>query len=331
MDRRVNQYFAGELSNEERKSLLKETFENDSLRQEFIEYRQLQTLINLQPHQTNAQEGEDSFSQFISRRKWALRRKVLFSAMRYAAVLVIGVCFAWWYGNMGQDNAPVVPQDAPLAQTLTVPAGQRAHITLPDGSRVWVNAGSKITYASAFGNERRVTLEGEAFFEVATDSVRPFIVKAGKMNVKALGTKFNVYNYASEPLVVSLVEGKVKVYRDQILKKSVVLNPGERAVEIDGDLLKEPFGDDVLMWCDGIYSFQDQPLKDILRKLELYYDVNIVVNSQELLNKHFTGKFRQDDGVMEVLRILQKIHPFQISHADGSRNITINEINNICQ
>lgn len=325
MDRRIDQYFAGELSNEERKSLLKEIFENEALKQDFIEYRHLQSLIILQPNQADAQEGEDSFRLFVARRRWAARRKMVFAAMRYAAVLVIGVCLALWYNYAGQRSASAETQAEPLAQTLTVPAGQRAHITLPDGSRVWVNAGSKITYASAFGSERRVSLEGEAFFEVAKDSVRPFIVKAGKMNVKALGTKFNVYNYASEPLVVSLVEGKVKVYRDQVLRKSVVLNPGERAVDVDGQLLKESIGDDVLTWCNGIYSFSDQPLSNILRKLELYYDVNIVVNNQELLNKHFTGKFRQDDGVMEVLRVLQKIHPFQICHVDGSREITINE------
>lgn len=325
MDRRIIQYFAGELSSEERKSLLKEVLNNEALKQEMMHYRHLHTLINLQPSQADEDEGSKSYEQFVARLRWQQKRRVFVTAMRYAAMLVLGVALTLWYNYAGQRSAMAEHQPEPMAQTLTVPAGQRAHITLPDGSRVWVNAGSKITYASAFGNERRVTLEGEAFFEVAKDSIRPFIVKAGKMNVKALGTKFNVYNYASEPLVVSLVEGKVKVYRDRALRKSVVLNPGERAVEVDGEMLKETFGDDVLMWRNGIYSFRDLPLGDILRKLELYYDVKIVVNSPELLNKHFTGKFRQDDGVREVLMILQKVHPFHLSHTDGSREYTIND------
>lgn len=324
MDRRIIQYFAGQLSNEEQKSLLNEILENKELKAEMMQYRHLHTLINLQPGQADAQAGEESYHRFIARRQWQQKRHVLLVAMRYAAVLVIGVALTLWFNHALQHSASVEPQAEPMAQTLTVPAGQRAHITLPDGTRVWVNAGSKLTYASTFGAQRVVNIEGEAFFDVAKDPTKPFVVRAGKVNVRALGTQFSVFNYVGEPLVVSLIEGSVKVYHQSEPKSGVVLTSGERAVEQDGVLLKSMMGDDVLTWCDGVYTFKHQPLHRILRKLELYYDVKIIVNDPALLNLYFTGKFRQDDGVMEVLRIIQKIHPFSISRVDGSREIVIN-------
>ena len=136
MDRRIIQYFAGQLSNEEQKSLLNEILENKELKAEMMQYRHLHTLINLQPGQADAQAGEESYHRFIARRQWQQKRHVLLVAMRYAAVLVIGVALTLWFNHALQHSASVEPQAEPMAQTLTVPPGQRAHITLPDGTKV---------------------------------------------------------------------------------------------------------------------------------------------------------------------------------------------------
>ena len=118
-----------------------------------------------------------------------------------------------------------IPQ--PVTQKLSVPAGQRAHIVLPDGSKVWVNAGSTLTYPSIFGEERRVKLNGEAFFEVAKGTL-PFIVSTGKVDIKALGTQFNVFNYPSEELTVALLEGSVRVYHPEQEQQGVLLSPEQQ-------------------------------------------------------------------------------------------------------
>ncbi|MGN1265892.1 MAG: FecR family protein [Muribaculaceae bacterium] len=320
MNRRVVQYFSGELGGEERKALLREAIEDKDLLDEMVSARHVQTLLDLQRAESDAEQGKASYAQFELRYRRAQLRRLAMMAVRYAAVLVIGAIGAWWWMHPGEPQVLIEPDS--VAQTLTVPAGQRAHITLPDGSRVWVNAGSRLSYPSQFGNERRVRIEGEALFDVAKGG-KPFIVSAGNMEIRALGTQFNVYGYAGEPLTVSLIEGRVKVYDPSVESKSVTLKAGESAIERDGELVVEANGDNILTWRDGVYSFDNVPMSAILHKLEVYYDVHFVVSDQELLDTEFTGKFRQRDGVMEVLRILQMIHPFGVIHEPGSKEITI--------
>ena len=323
MNRRVVQYFSGELDGEERKTLLREAIEDKELLDEMVSARQVQALIGLQPAELDAEQGKAGYAQFLRRRRQVELRRLAMLAVRYAAVLVIGALAAWWWLRPTEPRVLIEPDS--IAQTLTVPAGQRAHITLPDGSRVWVNAGSRLSYPSMFGNERRVRIEGEALFDVAKGG-KPFIVSAGNMEIRALGTQFNVYGYAGEPLTVSLIEGRVKVYDPNAVSKSVTLKAGESAIERDGELMVETNGDNILTWCDGVYSFNNAPMEAILHKLELYYDVHFIVSDEELLHTEFTGKFRQRDGVMEVLRILQMIHPFRVVHEPGSREITITSV-----
>lgn len=192
-----------------------------------------------------------------------------------------------------------------IAQELSVPAGQRAHILLPDGSKVWVNAGSTLSYPSLFSDERRVKLIGEAFFEVAKGD-KPFIVSTGKVDVKALGTQFNVFNYPKEELSVALLEGSVRIYRPEYERQGVILKPNQQLTENNGRFLISPIDKNPIIWKEGLYAFDKQKLKDILKKLELYYDVKIFVKDVSILEYEYTGKFRQRDGVMEVLRIIQK-------------------------
>lgn len=156
-----------------------------------------------------------------------------------------------------------IPQ--PVTQKLSVPAGQRAHIVLPDGSKVWVNAGSTLTYPSIFGEERRVKLNGEAFFEVAKGTL-PFIVSTGKVDIKALGTQFNVFNYPSEELTVALLEGSVRVYHPEQEQQGVLLSPEQQlTATANGRFLVGSITKDPIIWKDGLYAFDKQKLKDILK------------------------------------------------------------------
>jgi ferric-dicitrate binding protein FerR (iron transport regulator) len=208
-------------------------------------------------------------------------------------------------------------------QELHTPSGQRARITLPDGSTVWLNAGSTLYYPSVFADERRVSLTGEAFFDVAHDASRPFVVATASLEITALGTQFNVYSYPdAEYVSASLVDGSVEV-RSPGSPDGMILRPNQQLVCANGRFRMEELDKDELLWKEGIYTFKGQNLENIIRKLELYYDVEIVVTNPQILRYRYTGKFRQRDGAMEILRIIRKIHRFKIHRDEEQNRITL--------
>lgn len=319
MDERIIKYYANELRKEERENLLKEALADSELKKQMIECQRIQSLYILHPNRKNGVEGEDSYRLFMHARQCEENKQRFVRFMRYIAILVLGFFIAWLTTDKYMSSK--IPQA--VTQVLTVPAGQRAHITLPDGSKVWVNAGSTLQYLSYFGDERRVTIIGEAFFEVAKDKEHPFIVSTGKMNVQATGTRFNVFNYPAHPLSVSLLEGSIRVYNPNGEQPEYRLRPNQQIIETRTGYEVSTIGENPVMWKEGLYAFKKQPLKAILTKLELYYDVKIIVRDPAILNCEYTGKFRQRDGIMEVLRLVRKIHPFKFDKDEDTNTITL--------
>ena len=319
MNSQIIKYYAGELSKEERKALLQKAFSDQELKSEMMKYQHLQSLMNLHPQEKNELLGRKSLKCFMEARQAEKRKRLFFYFLRYAAIVFVCIVSTWWitFSFVGTDILQPV-----VAQELSVPAGQRAHILLPDGSKVWVNAGSTLSYPSVFGDERRVKLTGEAFFEVAKGN-KPFIVSTGRVDVKALGTQFNVFNYPKEELAVALLEGSVRIYRPECERQGVILKPNQQLTEDNGRFLISSIDKNPIIWKEGLYAFDKQKLKDILKKLELYYDVRILVKNPSILEYEYTGKFRQRDGVMEVLRIIQKIHPFKIEQKEDTNEIIL--------
>jgi len=208
-------------------------------------------------------------------------------------------------------------------EQFTTPAGQRAQVVLNDGSVVWLNANSTLRYPSRFEkHKRKVELTGEAFFEVFHDAKRPFIVSTDKVAVKVLGTKFNVFAYkSSKELNVAIVEGSVCVCKGD---ETIHLKSHEIASLVDGRLVKSKyFNSEFLLWKEGIYAFDDMPFYEIAKKLELYYDIQIEQNNKSLAQFHFSGKFRQRDGVVSVLQTMQRVYHFTFTKDDQLNKITI--------
>ena len=319
MDIRVIKYYSGELSKAEQRELLSEADDNPSLRSQLVEAGHINALAAMMPQPADADEGNASYRRFAAGQAQRRRSAIARALLRYAAVALVCIVATW----AATHYADTMPERRATAQTLVVPAGQRAHITLPDGSRVWVNAGSKLSYPSVFGCERRVAIQGEALFEVAKDARHPFVVSRGKMDVLVLGTRFSVSYYRDNPLSVALLEGSVMAYMPGREAGAYRLRPQQQLVETAGGYAIRPLDDDPSIWCDGIYSFRNQRLADVFRQLELYYDVDIVVRRREILAERCTAKFRQRDGIMEVLRILSKMTPFEIQHEDSSRTIVL--------
>lgn len=323
MDDRILTYFTGELNSSERLELLKCIEADELLKLEFVRVQNIRALSYLSRLANNESEGRRSFRNFIRRCRSKRQHETTYTLLQYAAVAVALIVSTFFVTRHFFGNVENLENDI---NTLYVPAGQRAQITLQDGTKVWLNAQSTLTYPSHFSKKKRnVEIVGEAFFDVAGDKKKPFIVSTRNIDMKVLGTQFNVYSYPDAGWIrTSLVEGSLRIYKSGNENRAVTLKPNEQ-VTIQGNKMtvRTIVHPDHLLWKEGIYAFQNERLIDILEKLQLYYDVKIIVKDPEIFNVRYTGKFRQRDGIDEILRIIQKIRKFNIEKDTETNTITL--------
>lgn len=195
-----------------------------------------------------------------------------------------------------------------IYNTLTTPRGGEYKVTLPDGSRVWMNAGSSLRFPTRFhGSNRTVYLSGEAYFEVAQNPAQPFLVQMPNgLKVAVLGTGFNIMAYEDESaLNTTLITGKVKVISPD--GKDVVLSPSQQAVlsRKNGQMkVEEANVDKVIAWKGGMFEFDDDDLSTVMRQLSRWYDVDVKY-SGPIPDKHYTGSIRKLSTLSQALRILK--------------------------
>jgi len=190
---------------------------------------------------------------------------------------------------------------------LFVPRGCDFSLTLADGTVIRLNADSRLQYPSEFsGDHRIVYLEGEAFFKVAEDKTKPFIVKTKKLDVEVTGTSFNVMAYPSEPSVqTTLVQGGVNILTES--GKVCKLLPGEQCVvdTASGEyVVNQVNGVAAISWIDGQFFFDNESMESLMRKIARWYDMNVVFENEELKSELFYGTIFRSDDVTEVLDIL---------------------------
>ncbi|QNN43694.1 FecR family protein [Pedobacter roseus] len=202
--------------------------------------------------------------------------------------------------------------NAPLtgSNSIATPRGGQYQVSLPDGTRVWLNAATTLKYPYAFAkNERVVELNGEAYFEVAKDHTRPFRVKTDAQTVEVLGTHFNINAYADEAAVkTTLLEGAVKVSN---ASGSVNLHPGEQSrlnngtakliVDQQVDIDKE------MAWRNNIFSFDNDDLQTIMRQISRWYDVDVVYEGK-ITSEKYVGEIPKNSNLAEVFKILELNH-----------------------
>jgi ferric-dicitrate binding protein FerR (iron transport regulator) len=181
-------------------------------------------------------------------------------------------------------------------------------MTLSDGSRIWLNAGSSITYPVTFvGNDRNVEINGEVYFEVAHNANMPFHVRHGAMDVQVLGTHFNINAYDDEPSVkVTLLEGSVKVGNNMGL---VTIKPGEQA-NIASNQLPHTSGninlEQVMAWKNGLFSFTGADLTTVMRQLARWYNIQVKYEGQIPARK-FSGEITHDLTLSQLMNGLQSL------------------------
>jgi len=211
-----------------------------------------------------------------------------------------------------------------VMQTIHVPAGQRAELILADSTRVWLNAGSALRFPNHFSaNAREVYLDGEGYFDVKKDTERDFIVHTSSYDIKVLGTEFNVLAYSESGLFeVSLIKGSINIYSEK-KNETIRPEPGCKVFLSDNKLHKIKIKNyNTFLWKDGIICFDDEPIHKMIAKLELYFDIRIIVENNRLESTKYTGKFRTKDGIEHILRVLRLKEKF-IYEKDDDKNIII--------
>jgi transmembrane sensor len=216
-----------------------------------------------------------------------------------------------------QGNVSVIKKDGELVyrtegknveavyNTISTPKGRQFNLVLADGSKAWLNSASSITFPTAFiGAERKIVITGEAYFEVAHNASKPFIVETGKNLVRVLGTHFNINAYDNEKVVsVTLLEGSVDVSRGNV---SRVIKPGQQA-QINEDeeisLLRNVDLDHVVAWKNGRISFQGADLGTVMRQMSRWYDVDIEYNSK--VDDLFYADMARSTMLSDVLKALE--------------------------
>lgn len=192
-----------------------------------------------------------------------------------------------------------------MAQVI-IPYGKRSEITLADGTRIWLNSGSQLSYPVSFtSNSREVYLSGEAFFEVESDPSKPFQVITDDMKIEATGTRFNVTSYANDPTTqVVLLSGKVSAGKNKRFARTMDIEPGERIAynKQEDNLMKDRVDVELYAsWIDGYLIFDNEPVDEVFRKLERYYNKNIL--TEKLSGRPtFTGKLDLADDLEKVLK-----------------------------
>lgn len=226
--------------------------------------------------------------------------------LKYAAAVAAVVAVGFFSYRGGQSQLETAMGDI----VVEAPQGSRTQMTLPDGTKVWLNAGSKISYSQSFGLVNRlVLLAGEGYFEVAHNEELSFSVESENVRVKVLGTKFNFRDYPSDAeATVSLAEGSVAMNSQQHPADEQLLKPGQRATvdKQTGKILVEEYEvANATQWTSGKLIFDGEPLQEIVKTLERSYNVKITIADNRLLTLRFYGDFlRQKQTLGEVLDAL---------------------------
>jgi transmembrane sensor len=228
-----------------------------------------------------------------------------------AAVLLIPMLIASGIWFAGQNKQEPILAESPVKSTLFAPLGSRISFSLPDGTKGWLNSGSSLEYSLPFNNNRQVAILGEAWFDVAHDANHPFEVTVDNSKVKVLGTKFNLNAYPEEKYVeVVLEEGKVEFSTPGIVS-GIVMKPNERLVLNDGAInINKTDASKFAAWKEGKLMFRGDPMAEVARRIERWYNVDVVLVDKELEKDVIRGTF-QDDSLEEVLRYLSLTSPMR--------------------
>ena len=305
-------FFEGNASFKEEAAVKQWMEESAENRLAFLKERKLFDAMLLLGNEEIIKNGKKRFSINLS----SLRTELI----KIAAVVAITLGGSYFYYQSSLEK------ELMAMQTITVPAGQRINITLVDGTNVWLNARTSLSYPVKFGkNNRQVVLDGEAYFDVTKDKNKPFIVQTDNYNVEVLGTKFDVNAYSETgEFETTLMSGSVKVASASDSTQKITLKPNNKVYLQDGKLHVTAVDDyNPYRWKEGLICFKNETFTSIMKDFEKYYGLTIQVKNKNVFKYVYTGKFRQTDGIDYALRVLQKDIKFTYQRDDENQIIYI--------
>jgi len=241
--------------------------------------------------------------------------------LKYAAIIALAISLPFsisrmeFFSNKNEQNTGNVA-------TVVTGKGERSQLILPDGTSVWINACSSLSYDLNLSAEHRLKLSGEAYFEVTPNEHRSFVVSTSLLDVKVLGTKFNMKAFEEDDEVqTTLYEGSVAVNTPS---ESILLKPREQLTygKNNSLLLVTVTGKEGMEWKDGIYYFKKQKLQSIVRSLERSFDVEISIADLRLAQEEFTCEFENAENLVDILEVLKMTKKLDYSIKGSKVNIT---------
>lgn len=299
-------YLEGNATDEERESVVEWLESNEDNLQELIKLRKLHNISIFNEPMKGEEEGNPIFT-----------KKFLYEFAKIAAVFLLFLVGNYFLNNRTETST---------SQTLFVPSGQRAEIMLPDSSIVWINAKTRMCYASDFGKTNRIIeLDGEAYFKVKKGQKHAFVVRTKEVDINVLGTEFNVIAYRDNSITeISLVSGSIELKGATVPNGTFIMEANNLVRISDGKFQSSIIENyDYFRWKEGVLCFDNESIETIFKKLELYYDINIKIEKKSLLKLRYSGKFRTKDGVEQVLKVLQLEHKFDYTVNSNLNLITI--------
>lgn len=313
MDKKIlYKFFEGKATFEEEVLVKRWMDESAANRQSFLKERKLFDAMLLLGEGKALKGGRKRLSV-----KFSILRTEL---IKIASVVALTLGFSYFYYQASLEKEMMA------MQTISVPAGQRINLTLSDGTNVWLNARTSLSYPMKFSKKnRQVVLDGEAYFEVAKDKSKPFIVQTDKYNVEVLGTTFDVEAYAETgEFETTLMSGSVKVASAANPEEAMTLKPDNKVYLKDGQLHVTTVDDyNPYRWKEGLICFKNESFVSIMKDFEKYYGLTIRVDNKNVQKYVYTGKFRQTDGIDYALRVLQKDIKFTYQRDDENQIIYI--------
>jgi ferric-dicitrate binding protein FerR (iron transport regulator) len=312
---KLERYVAGQ-SDDNEKAWVESLFLNGE--DDYTLYNTLEKDWNLMlrdssPSQVNVNHLLDRVHHIIKKNEDLKRKNPLHKLMRIysrvAAILFLPLIIAGglFYSYLDSTIKTATEQNSGIS--IYAPLGARVSFKLPDGTLGMLNGGSKLSYSLPFNNNRHVNLEGEARFKVSHDEKHTFEITAGSSTVKVLGTSFNMSCYPDENYVeVVLEEGKVE-YQNQDVPETLTMYQSDRLVFQNGQIslsITDP--EKYIAWTEGKLVFRSDPMTEVVRRLERWYNVKIIIADQTLEKYSFRATF-EDDSLEEVLRFLSMTSP----------------------
>jgi ferric-dicitrate binding protein FerR (iron transport regulator) len=312
IDHLIIRYLTGEISPEERRSLLNWLEAGEENRDHFRSLKDAYDLGHLESDRKGSRM-KSQWKKFVkaipeadTAGKW---KSSSFSFLRYAAAFILGILSL----HLIHHSAGKLQGEMIADTRIESGIGNKSKIMLPDGSVVWVNSCTSIVYGDMKkGDERTVYLQGEAYFDVKTDKRRPFLVRTDALTYRVTGTSFNVYSFEDEEETsVALLEGEVTVEYDD---DSYVLSPGERFIynKVTTDFAIENANVDLLSsWRRGEFVFDNMTFDELVNRLERLYHVRFIFENESIRKESFGGTLRDYDSLETIMKVIKTSIPIK--------------------